>query len=80
MRHSAVWERSRPKAEQEQNKGKRLGITEAAKKLGCSKASVYRLIEEGKIPAITLFESGRGMRVYEADLEKYVKTREEEVV
>lgn len=78
MRHSAVWERSRSKTEGQASKGKRLSVKEVAEKLGCSKSSVYKLIDEGKLPAITLFESGKGLKVYEADLDRYLKAREEE--
>ena len=78
MRHSAVWERSRPKTEEQASKGKRLSVKEVAEKLGCSKSSVYKLIDEGKLPAITLFESGKGLKVYESDLDRYLKAREEE--
>ena len=81
MKHSSVWERSRLKGDgldvdSMNNKGVRIGIPEAARKMGCSKASVYRLIDEGKLPAISLFDSGRGLRVYEADVESYIKMRE----
>lgn len=76
MRHSAVWERSRPKSERDE-KGKRLNINEVAERIGCSKRSVYNLINEGKLPAISLFESGKGLRVFEAEVENYLRIRED---
>ena len=82
MRHSSVWERNRPKQEQEQDKskGKRLNIKEVMERIGCSKSSAYNLINEGKLPSITIFDSGKGVRVYEADVEIYLKNRELEAV
>ena len=79
MRHSLIWERNRPRPEVQQDKGKRLNIREVMERLGCSRSSVYNLVNEGKLPAITLFESGKGVRVYEADVDFFLKERADEI-
>lgn len=47
-----------------------LGTTEAAERLGIVPRTLYRLINEGKIPA---YKFGRVIRVTEADLATYLE-------
>ncbi len=47
--------------------GKRLRIKVVAARLDCSPSYVYRLIDEGKLPAIRVGDR-RGLRVDESDL------------
>lgn len=78
MRHSLIWERNRQKPEKQDN-GKLLNIKEVMERIGCSRSSVYNLVNEGKLPAITLFESGKGVRIYEADVDFFLKERAEDI-
>jgi excisionase family DNA binding protein len=45
-------------------------ISEAAEALGVSKASVYRLIAEGRLRAVRI---GRSARIAAEDLERFVR-------
>jgi excisionase family DNA binding protein len=51
--------------------GKLLTAIEVSAFLGCSKALIYRLIVEGKIPSIRI--SHRSVRVRPQDLETYIR-------
>ena len=79
MRHSLIWERNRPKSAGQENKGNRLNIKEVMERIGCSRSSVYNLVSEGKLPAITLFESGKGIRIYETDVDCFLRERAEDI-
>ncbi len=48
-----------------------LGTTEAAERLGVVPRTLYRMIDEGQIPA---YKMGRVIRVKAADLEAFLET------
>ena len=52
-----------------------LRIPEAAEKLNVSRASVYRWIEEGRLPAIQLGGRGAPLRIPEAELDGWLMER-----
>jgi excisionase family DNA binding protein len=52
-----------------------LRIPEAAEKLNVSRASVYRWIEEGRLPAIQLGGRGAPLRIPEAQLHEWLDER-----
>ncbi len=54
--------------------GKRLRIKTVAARLDCSARHVYRLVDEGKLPAIRVGER-RGLRIDESDLLAYEALR-----
>lgn len=49
---------------------KLLYVSEVSEKLNCSKPSVYRLIEEGKLKAVKIGE--RGLRIKERSLKDFL--------
>jgi excisionase family DNA binding protein len=49
-----------------------LRIPEAAERLNISRASVYRWIEEGRLPAIQLGGRGAPLRIPAAELERWL--------
>ena len=51
--------------------GEWLGTTEAARYLGVVPRTLYRIIDEGKIPA---YKMGRVLRVRRSDIEAYIET------
>jgi excisionase family DNA binding protein len=48
-----------------------LGTTEAAEKLGVVPRTLYRMIDEGQIPA---YKMGRVIRLKEADLDSFLES------
>jgi excisionase family DNA binding protein len=48
-----------------------LGTTEAAERLGIVPRTLYRMIDEGEIPA---YKMGRVIRVKESDLEAFLES------
>jgi excisionase family DNA binding protein len=48
-----------------------LGTTEAAERLGIVPRTLYRMIDEGHIPA---YKMGRVLRVKESDLDAFLET------
>lgn len=52
-----------------------LRIPEAAEKLNVSRASVYRWIEEGRLPAVQLGGRGAPLRIPEAELGQWLEER-----
>ena len=48
-----------------------LGTTEAAEKLGVVPRTLYRMIDEGQIPA---YKMGRVIRLKEADLDTFLES------
>ena len=54
--------------------GKRLRIKAVAARLDCTEKHVYRLIDQGKLPAIRVGER-RGLRIDESDLLAYEALR-----
>lgn len=48
-----------------------LGTTEAAERLGIVPRTLYRMIDEGEIPA---YKMGRVIRVKESDLDAFIET------
>jgi excisionase family DNA binding protein len=52
-----------------------LRIPEAAEKLNVSRASVYRWIEEGRLPAVQLGGRGAPLRIPEAELDEWLDLR-----
>ena len=48
-----------------------LGTTEAAERLGVVNRTLYRMIDEGQIPA---YKMGRVLRLKEADLEAFLES------
>ena len=53
---------------------KLLTIAEVAELLGCSSANVYRLIDTGELPVITVGQS-RGYRIDRRDIEEFLNRR-----
>jgi excisionase family DNA binding protein len=51
---------------------KLLRISEAAERLNVSRASVYRWIEDGRLPAVQLGGRGSPLRVPAAELEEWL--------
>lgn len=51
-----------------------LTVTEAAVFLGCSRANVYGLIEDGELPVIAIGKS-RGYRLDRRDIEEFLQRR-----
>ena len=51
---------------------KLLRVPEAAERLGISKATVYRWIDEGRLPAVQLGRRGSPLRVPAAELEEWL--------
>lgn len=47
-------------------------VAEVAKRLRVSNMTVYRLVKSGQLPAVRV---GRGYRIREADLQRYVESR-----
>lgn len=47
-------------------------VAEVAKRLRVSNMTVYRLVKSGQLPAVRV---GRGYRIPEADLERYLEAR-----
>ncbi len=56
------------------NMGRMLRVNVVAERLGIPVRTVYRLIESGALPACKL--SPRGLRVSDAELERYQKNNE----
>ena len=54
-----------------------LYVATVAKRLSCSKQYIYNLIENGSLQVIRL--GPRGIRISEAELEKFIKERESKV-
>ena len=52
-----------------------LRVPEAAEKLNVSRASVYRWIEEGRLPAVQLGGRGAPLRIPEAELGQWLEER-----
>jgi excisionase family DNA binding protein len=52
-----------------------LRIPEAAERLNVSRASVYRWIEEGRLPAVQLGGRGAPLRIPEAELGEWLNQR-----
>jgi excisionase family DNA binding protein len=52
-----------------------LRIPEAAERLNVSRASVYRWIEEGRLPAVQLGGRGAPLRIPEAELGEWLNER-----
>jgi excisionase family DNA binding protein len=52
-----------------------LRIPEAAERLNVSRASVYRWIDEGRLPAIQLGGRGAPIRVRAAELDEWIDNR-----
>jgi excisionase family DNA binding protein len=52
-----------------------LRIPEAAERLNVSRASVYRWIEEGRLPAVRLGGRGAPLRIPEAELGEWLEER-----
>ncbi len=53
---------------------KLLTISEVAAALGCSTANVYRLIDTGELPVISVGQS-RGYRIDRRDIDEFLKRR-----
>ena len=47
-------------------------VSEVADLLRVSRMTVYRLIEQGQVPAIRV---GRGYRILESDVDRYLRAR-----
>lgn len=57
----------------ETNPGRLLNVEEVGRRLGLSRATVYRRIATGDIPAVRLASQGRGaVRVSEDELEDWL--------
>ena len=50
-----------------------LGVSDVARRLDVSKATVYRLVATGELPAIRLGGIGASVRVHEATLEQWIR-------
>lgn len=58
-------------------KGKKLNWQQCCERIGCGKSHFYALVNAGTIQA-ERFGTRKGIRVYEADLENYLKSIKEE--
>lgn len=47
-------------------------VSEVAKMLRVSKMTIYRLVKSGELPAV---KAGRGYRIREQDLRRYLQSR-----
>jgi excisionase family DNA binding protein len=54
-------------------RGVLLGVGEVARRLDVSKATVYRLVASGELPAIRLGGIGASVRLDEATLERWIR-------
>jgi excisionase family DNA binding protein len=52
-----------------------LSVAEVATRLAISRATTYRLIESGQIPALPLGGIGASLRINEAELEAWLRDR-----
>jgi len=71
MKHAAIYERNRP-APKDPDKGRALTISIVAQRLECSVSNVYNLINSGQLVR-TKVGAKKGYRVYESDLDAYIK-------
>ena len=51
---------------------KLLKIDEAAEKMGYPKHKVYQLIEDGKLPALSIGTNGKGLRIRESKVDQFL--------
>jgi len=49
-------------------------ISQAAERLGCSRANVYGLINDGELPVVSIGRS-RGYRIDSQDIEAFIQRR-----
>ena len=56
-------------------KDKLLRISQVAKRMSCTPRQVYYLIEFGHIKALAIGKNGKGLRVFESVLKKFIKKR-----
>ncbi len=59
------------------DKGMKLNWQQCCERIGCGKSHFYFLVASGAIPA-ERFGARKGIRVCEADLEKYLKSIKED--
>jgi len=56
-------------------KNKLLRISQVANRMNCTSRQVYYLIESGHIKALSIGMNGKGLRVFESVLKKFIKER-----
>ena len=56
-------------------KDKLLRISQVANRMNCTPRQVYYLIESGHIKALAIGMNGKGLRVFESDLKKFISNR-----
>ena len=49
-----------------------LKITEAARRMACSRSHVYKLVERGELPALRLGNQGGPLRIPADELERWL--------
>lgn len=57
-----------------ENHAKLISLTDAAKRLGCSRSHVYNLVGAGKLTAHNVALKGTKLRVAEDDVDRYIKS------
>ncbi len=57
---------------------KLLRISQVATRLNCSRRHVYNLIDRGRLAAMSIGEKGRGKRVRESDLNRFLEKSEDD--
>ena len=57
---------------------KLLRVSECAKRLNCSRKHVYYLIESAELAALSIGRNGKGLRVRECDLNKFIEDRSQQ--
>jgi excisionase family DNA binding protein len=56
-----------------------ISLTEAAKRIGCSRSHVYNLVAAGKLRRHNIALTGSKLRVEEQDVEKFIRESEDPV-
>lgn len=74
--HAFVYERNRPKAQQSvQKRDPLLDVNQTANRLNVSRATIYRLINSGELPASRL-GTAHCIRIKESDIEAFRQERD----